>query len=233
MTDPVVQGLVWYVAFLASVTVHEAAHAWAALRGGDPTAYLGGQVSIDPMPHIRREPFGMVVLPILSLVLFGWPFGFASTPYDPAWAAAHPRRAAWMSLAGPLANLALVLAAALAIRLGVAAGGFFVPPALGLTEVVLPAGPGLWAGAALMLSVFFSLNLILVVLNLIPVPPLDGAGALGLVLPGDLTRRYQALASQPLFSLLGLLVAWNLFGRLFRPVFHTAVGLLHPELAAG
>ena len=57
-------GLVAYVVLLLSLTVHEAAHAWAALRGGDPTAYLGGQVSLDPRPHIRREPFGMVFAPL-------------------------------------------------------------------------------------------------------------------------------------------------------------------------
>jgi hypothetical protein len=95
------EGLVWYVVFLFSTSLHEASHAWAAQRGGDPTAYLAGQVSLDPRPHIRREPFGMVFLPLFTAVTSGWPIGFASAPYDPLWAAAHPRRAAWMSLAGP------------------------------------------------------------------------------------------------------------------------------------
>ena len=70
--------LIWYIALLFSLTLHEASHAWAAMKGGDKTAYHGGQVSLDPMPHIRREPVGMVVLPAISLVLIGWPFGFAS-----------------------------------------------------------------------------------------------------------------------------------------------------------
>ena len=78
-------GLVYYIVFLFSTTLHEAAHAWAAKLGGDLTAYHGGQVSLDPTPHIRREPFGMVVLPILSTLVSGWPFGFASAPYDPQW----------------------------------------------------------------------------------------------------------------------------------------------------
>jgi len=59
--DTALDGLVWYVVFLFSTSLHEAAHAWAAQRGGDPTAYLAGQVSLDPRPHIRREPFGMVL----------------------------------------------------------------------------------------------------------------------------------------------------------------------------
>jgi len=51
--------------------------------GGDHTAALGGQVSLDPVPHIRREPFGMVVFPILTYVMGGWMMGWASAPYDP------------------------------------------------------------------------------------------------------------------------------------------------------
>ena len=87
-------GLIYYVVFLFSTTLHEAAHAWAAFRGGDPTAYHGGQVSLDPRAHMRREPFGMVALPLISIVLSGWPFGFASAPYDRRWAMRHPKRAA-------------------------------------------------------------------------------------------------------------------------------------------
>ena len=61
-----IAGVVWYVVFLLSTTCHEAAHAWAAKLGGDLTAFHGGQVSLDPIPHIRREPFGMVIFPLLT-----------------------------------------------------------------------------------------------------------------------------------------------------------------------
>src|SRR5512135_3414539 len=105
------KALIYYLVFLLSTTFHEAAHAWAALLGGDPTAYHGGQVSLDPRAHIRREPMGMLVIPLLSALISGWPMGFASAPYDPAWARRHPRRAAWIALAGPAANLTLVLLA--------------------------------------------------------------------------------------------------------------------------
>jgi hypothetical protein len=77
-TDALIRGLQWFVAFLLSTTVHEAAHALVALRGGDPTAYLGGQVSLSPVPHIRREPLGMVVVPLLMTVLNGWAVGWAA-----------------------------------------------------------------------------------------------------------------------------------------------------------
>src|SRR5512145_2951555 len=107
--DPQVFALLplWYAAFLLSLTFHEAAHAWAARRGGDDTAYLGGQVTLDPRPHVRREPFGMVIFPILSYAMSHSMLGWASTPFDPAWAQAHPRRAAAMSAAGPAANALL------------------------------------------------------------------------------------------------------------------------------
>ena len=64
--ESIVLGITWYVAFLLSTTCHEAAHALAAKVGGDLTAFHGGQVSLDPIPHIRREPYGMVLFPILS-----------------------------------------------------------------------------------------------------------------------------------------------------------------------
>ena len=134
MTDPI-DALVFYVVFLFSVTVHEAAHAWAAKRGGDLTAYLGGQVSLDPVPHIRREPFGMVVLPLATVILTGWPWGYASAPFDRGWARRHPRRAAWMALAGPAANLGLMLLAALAIHVAMAGGRFHAPNAVSFGQV--------------------------------------------------------------------------------------------------
>ena len=111
--EQVVDAITYFVVFLFSTTLHEAAHAWAALRGGDLTAYHGGQVSLDPRPHIKREPFGMVVLPLVSALATGWPMGYASAPYDPDWARRYPRRAALMALAGPGANLLLVILAAL------------------------------------------------------------------------------------------------------------------------
>ena len=81
----------WYVVFLLSVTCHEGAHAWAAYRGGDPTAYLGGQVSLNPIPHVRREVVGTVLIPLMSYMYAGWMMGWASAPYDPNWQDRYPR----------------------------------------------------------------------------------------------------------------------------------------------
>lgn len=233
MPDPV-DAIVFYVVFLLSTTLHEAAHAWAAMRGGDLTAYAGGQVSLDPRPHIRREPFGMVVLPLLSVAMTGWPFGFASAPYDPHWAARHPRRAAWMSLAGPGANLLLVVLAMTALRIGIEAGVFGAPASVRFGHVAEAASHGIWPALAFLLGVFFSMNLVLGALNLLPLPPLDGSGAVPLVLPERAALRYQQLLwSQPMLGWIGILVAWRLFDGIFPPIFLFFVNLLHPGTRYG
>ncbi len=222
-------GAIWYVSLLFSLTLHEAAHAWAARRGGDPTAYHGGQVSLDPRPHIRREPFGMVLVPLLSFAYAGWMIGWASTPYDPRWADQHPRRAAWMSLAGPAANLLIVVGSALLIRTGLFLGVFEAPPQIAFARIVLSPFGGIWDTAGILLSVLFTLNLLLLVFNLIPLPPLDGSGAVTLLLSDEKGRRLRSWLQNPQFSFLGILVAWFLIREIFTPVFLLAINLLYPE----
>ena len=221
-----------YVVFVFSVTFHEAAHAFVAMRGGDLTAYHGGQVSLSPLPHMRREPFGMLVLPILSVLLSGWPFGYASAPYDPVWAEAHPRRAAWMALAGPAANLLLVLVAGIAIRAGLAAGLFHAPERVYFSQVAVSDVSPLASSLALLLSVLFSMNLLLAVLNLIPVPPLDGAGALPLLLSDETARRFRAFGRSGL-AWVGILLAWRLLDLVFDPIFLFLVNALYPHVQYG
>ena len=134
-------GLLWYGVFLFSTICHEAAHAWAAMHLGDETAAQGGQVSINPLPHVRREPLGMLVIPLLSLFVNGSMVGWASAPYNADWARQYPRRAALMALAGPGANLGLALAAALLILAGARAGYCAAPLHLGgmhMTASLLP-----------------------------------------------------------------------------------------------
>ena len=221
--------ITYFVVFLFSTTLHEAAHAWVALLGGDRTAYHGGQVTLDPRPHVRREPFGMFVLPLLTALVSGWPLGFASAPYDPRWAQRFPNRAAVMALAGPAANLLLVLLAALLLRAGAAFGVFEAPDSVRFGQLAASQAGDWWAGAAQMLSAFFSVNLLLALLNLLPFPPLDGSGALPLVLSPEAGRRYQELVwSTPALAWIGLLVAWRLTDVLFDPIFVGAVNLVYP-----
>ncbi len=225
--DPLT-ALVWFIAFVFSVTTHEAAHALAAWLGGDETAYQGGQVSLNPLPHIQREPFGMLLMPLLSVFWYGWPIGWASTPYDPRWELAHPRRAAWMAVAGPGANLLLAGLALAALRAGLAAEVFSAPAQLEFSRMV-EAGTPLLDGCGRFLSMLLTLNAILALFNLLPVPPLDGASALTLVLPVSVAERYRdALLSGGMVSVLGLLAAWIFFPSLIPPLWHTLLRLVYP-----
>ncbi len=223
-----VRGIVWYVVFVFSATAHEAAHAWAAKRGGDSTAYLGGQVSLDPIPHIRREPFGMVLMPLISFLRgFDWMIGWASTPYDPAWALRHPTRAAWMSLAGPTANLTIAVISGLLIRGGLEAGYFAFGLHGGFVKIhAIVEGTGAAGGVAMILSVLFGLNVILFLFNLIPIPPLDGSSVITLFLPEDLARRLQLMFMQPGIAVAGMLIAYFFGGRLIWPAVVWAIQLL-------
>lgn len=226
--DLLLHGLVWYVAFVFSLTLHEAAHAWAALKLGDPTAYEGGQVTLNPIPHIARSPFGTVLVPILSFAFMGWMMGWASAPYDPAWAARHPKRAGWMALAGPVSNFFLMLWSGIAIRAGLAAGYFTLPAREDLTFDRLVVGVDPTAdGLAVLLSILFSLNFLLFLFNLLPLPPLDGSAVVQLVLPQRISLRYQQLLAEPMFALLGLILAWRFFGEFFWPVYVLAVKALY------
>jgi len=229
-----VDALAFYFVFVFSVTCHEAAHAWAAKLGGDLTAYHGGQVSIDPIPHMKREPFGMVILPLITVSISGWPFGYASAPYDPAWAERFPKRAAWMALAGPGANLALVFATGIAIHLGMGMGTFEAPYSLSFSSVVastVSEGPTSLSGAlAFLLSILFSMNLLLAVLNMLPFPPLDGSGALPLILPEQWHDAYRNFIHQPMLAWIGILIVWNVIGELFWPIFYLCIGILYPGL---
>ena len=218
----------WYVVFLLSLTCHEGAHGLAAKLGGDLTAFEGGQVTLNPIPHMRREPFGTILFPVLSYFMSGWMMGWASAPFDPRWAQRHPRRAAWMALAGPAANLILVLIAALAIRVGIAWRIFAMPSSAGFTHIVDAPNGGVAEGAATLLSILFSLNLLLAVFNLFPMPPLDGITALGVFLPERAALRVAQWGHNPALMLLGIVIAWQAFGYIFDPLFTLGLNLLYP-----
>jgi Zn-dependent protease len=227
--DQIARGLLWFAAFLLSTTVHEAMHALAALRGGDPTAYLGGQVSLSPVPHMRREPIGMLVVPLLTAFTQGWAVGWASTPYDPYWAARHPRRAAVMAAAGPAGNLLIAALAFIALRAGLTLGLFVAPARVRFSHLVDGAdGSLLLTGLGSILTVLLVLNVLLFVFNMLPLPPLDGASVLGGVLPDRTAYSLREWVNNPIFGLIGIVVAWQVFPYLARPIFRALLTLVHP-----
>jgi len=221
-------GLLWFVVFVVSTTFHEAAHGFAALKFGDRTAYDAGLVTLNPTPHVQRSPFGMLLVPILSFAMGGWMIGWASTPYDPYWAHRNRRLAALMALAGPAANITLIVIAALLIRGGMLLGVFAEPARVTWTQTTVAASPGIATGAAVVVSLLFSLNLILLVFNLLPLPPLDGSEVVSLFLSDGAAERYREFMAQPAASMIGLIVAWNLMDFLLRPVHTLALNLLYP-----
>jgi Zn-dependent protease len=222
----------WYPAFLLSTCFHEAAHAWAGSRGGDSTAADAGLATLSPLPHVRRSPVGLLVVPLFTAVTRGWAMGWASAPYSAAWAERYPRRAAWMAAAGPAANLVLAGVALALIACGLALGRFHAPPAARLDCVVAPvaafAASGVTAVAAKLLSIVCVLNLLLAAFNLIPLPPLDGAAVLSLVLPHALASRWRQLVAQPILSLAGMLLVYRYGGWITGPVLSALLALLYP-----
>jgi Zn-dependent protease len=223
-----VLGIIWYIVFLFSTTCHEGAHALVAKLGGDPTAFHGGQVSLNPIPHIHRSPIGMVVVPILSYLYLHWMIGWANAPYDPDWQRRFPRRAAWMALAGPAANFSLVLIAAVAIRVGMALHYFQKPESANFTQVTEAAVPGFAAFAATFLSVLFVLNLVLGTFNLLPVPPLDGNTGVTLLMSEGTALRFLDWTHNQGFGMIGLLLAWVVYGRIFGYIFRISLAVLYP-----
>lgn len=221
--DEIVFDFIEYIVFLLSTTCHEAAHALVAKWGGDLTAAEGGQVSLNPLPHIRREPFGMVLVPLLGIVSGTGIIGWASAPYDPYWQERYPRRAAWMSLAGPIANYLLATLAFVLLKIGLvlgvfARGGYIVHSASG-NEVV--------DGIGMVLVVMLTLNLLLGTFNLIPFPPLDGYSVLGLFLPERYLHKLEEFRiSIRSFAFLGILLGWRLFGHYYTPLENGVLNLL-------
>ena len=225
--DFIAFGLAWYAVFVVSLVFHEASHAFVAMKLGDKTAYYAGQVTLNPEPHIRREPFGTILVPIVAYIMSGRMIGWASAPYDPYWAARYPKRAAYMGLAGPAANFGLMLVAAIFVHVGIMAGIFYQPETITFTTVVMPTQDGLANGAAIFTSILFSLNCVLFVFNLIPLPPLDGTAWMELLLNGEALDKYRQFISNPSTRFMGLLVAWIFFDFIFSPLHSVALSLLY------
>jgi Zn-dependent protease len=222
-----------YFMFVFSTTCHEAAHAFVAHQGGDDTAYSEGHVTLDPMPHIARSPWGMVLAPIFGIYYMGYPLGWASVPYDPHWGKRFPLRQAFMSLAGPAANFTLALLSIVILRILINAGVYhlngtglavktieFLGPIadvkLYLNEGV-PANSPL-AAVAFLLTNLFALNLLLGMFNLMPFPPLDGSGFVEGVSPRLMGSLYDRLREIPGHQFLGWIAAGQLFAYLYDPM---------------
>ncbi|HZW23851.1 MAG TPA: site-2 protease family protein [Gallionella sp.] len=141
---------------LFAITLHEAAHGYVARHFGDMTAYQQGRISLNPMRHI--DPIGTVLVPLLTMLVGGILFGWAKpVPVNFA-ALRHPKKdMLWVAIAGPASNLAMALGWALVYKFAWSfPDNYFAEPMLGMAE---------WG---------IKINAVLMVLNLLPLPPLDG-----------------------------------------------------------
>ena len=201
---------VWSLPVLFAITVHEVAHGWVAKRLGDPTAMMMGRLTLNPLKHI--DPVGTVVVPIILLMLGGFIFGWAK-PVPVTWRnLRNPKRdMAIVALAGPIANLLMALIWALVVKIGM------------LTIATAPfiGQPLIYMGAA---GIF--INVALMVLNLLPLPPLDGGRVVSGLLPGPLSYKYDKIEPYGFFILLGLL-ATGILSSIMNPPMGALIDLIY------
>ena len=178
---------VWAIPVVTAITLHEAAHGWAADRLGDDTARRLGRISFNPVRHV--DPVGTIVLPGM-MVLLGSPFVFGwAKPVPVAFhRLRHPKRdMVWVALAGPAINLLLAVLAALAMH-----------PVQPWTDQLLP----LWIYRNLENAIFA--NIILACFNMLPILPLDGGRVVTGLLPGRLAARYASTERYGLLIVIGI-----------------------------
>ncbi len=157
--------------FLLSLSFHEAAHAWASDRLGDPTAREAGRLTLNPLAHI--DPFGTILLPLLLLFTTNFVFGYARPVPTNFYRLRNPfRDIIWVGISGPAANFILALAASLLLRLNIFPSGSF---------------------ARFLLVYALMINLVLAAFNLVPIPPLDGSRVVLGLLPEKYAYQYSRL----------------------------------------
>lgn len=175
---------------LFAITLHEVAHGWMARQLGDPTAMMLGRLTVNPIKHI--DPIGTVVVPLLLLLTSGFVFGWAKpVPVTQENLRNPSRDMAWVAVAGPAANLVMALFWALVLKVGL---------------TIADAIPGYVQPLLLMSQYGITINLVLMVLNLLPVPPLDGSRVVATFLPGPWAYQYGRMETYGLIILLLLLV---------------------------
>lgn len=201
--------IIWAIPVLFAITLHEVAHGWVALKLGDRTAQMMGRLTLNPLKHI--DPIGTLLVPGLLLLLGGFIFGWAK-PVPVSYQNLRKPKTdmAWVALAGPMANLVMATTWALVAKIGLAM-----------------AQSGVVMGEAMMFMGVAGvlINAMLMMLNLLPLPPLDGGRVLVSVLPGPMGWQVSRLEPYGFFILLALLY-FGILGMVLWPLISGLLNVL-------
>ena len=192
---------IYAIPVLLAITLHEAAHGYVARHFGDPTAYLAGRISLNPLRHV--DPVGTILVPALILLFSkgGFLFGWAKpVPVDFSRLRNPKRDMLWVAAAGPGTNLLMAVGWAILLKLAIV---------LPETVYSLPFAEMARAG--------IKVNAILMLLNLLPIPPLDGGRIAVSLLPHHLAWQFSKLEPYGLAILLVLLFT-DILGRILGPL---------------
>ncbi len=198
-----------FLPVLFAITVHEAAHGWMAMKYGDKTALMLGRVTLNPLKHI--DPMGTVLVPLVTFLLSGFLFGWAKPVPVTARNLNNPRRdMAYVALAGPGANLLMAVGWTVIIKIGV---------------MLMPHWQ--WVGLPLvyMGGAGVLINTLLMVLNLMPILPLDGGRILNALLPPRLAYQFSRLEPFGMFVIIGLLLS-GVLGKVLWPLVLFTIDIL-------
>lgn len=198
--------VIYALPVIFAITVHEAAHGYAAKYFGDMTAHNAGRITLNPLKHI--DPFGTIILPALTIMLGGILFGWAKPVPVNFGRLRNPKKdMLWVAAAGPASNFVMAIFWALVIKFSAGMPEMFAVP------------------MALMGKGGVAINIVLMVLNLLPLPPLDGGRIAVSLLPHHLARPFSQLERYG-FVILIVLLFTGILGRILDPLIDLVYGLI-------
>lgn len=196
----IVKYLLIAIPILYAITIHEVAHGWVAKINGDNTAASLGRLSLNPIKHV--DPIGTVVVPLVLLYFFGAPFGWAK-PVPVNWNNLHkPKRdMAFVALAGPLANLMMLIVWALILKLADSLSTDWWH----ISQIII-----------YMAKIGILINIVVMVLNMIPIPPLDGSRVVSSLIPDNWANTYAKVEPYGIVIVVVLMIS-GVLGKLLLP----------------